>query len=403
MKLLQPWPTQYPSVSLGDLCDIKSGKPAPKEGILPAGTEGGLPFIRMRDLGRHHVTNELRDFSDLIEHRFAERKGYLCLPVGAILIPRSGSVALNHRAILGIEAAIVSHICALVLRDEAECLRDYLFRVLCLMDMKKLSTKTTGLDAISFAALKKIEIPLPPLSEQKRIARILDAADALRTKRRESLTLLDNLTQSIFLDMFGDPVTNPMGWEESKVGDVVHSAKDGPHVSPKYSLNGIPFLSTRHIKPGEIIWDDLKYISQEEAWRQWKKCKPEYNDILYTKGGTTGIAARVNTSKPFAIWVHVALLKPIIDVVNPMWLESMLNSSYCYAQSQRFTHGIANRDLGLKRMVKITIFLPPLHLQQRFASIVESIEKQKERLRDQLSQMDTLFSSLQQRAFNGEL
>ena len=81
----------------------------------------------------------------------------------------------------------------------------------------------------------------------------------------------------------------------------------------------------------------------------------------------------------------------------------MLNSDYCYTQSQRYTHGIANRDLGLKRMVKIKMYLPPLTLQHQFATIVESVEKQKSRLRAHLSELDTLFASLQSRAFNGEL
>ena len=249
----------------------------------------------------------------------------------------------------------------------------------------------------------RLQIPLPPLAEQKRIAGILDAADALRAKRREALAQLDTLLQSTFLDMFGDPVTNPMGWEQCVVGDVVHAAKDGPHVSPTYAESGIPFLSTRHIKPGEVVWEDLKYIDQDEANRQWKKCRPEFGDILYTKGGTTGIAARVTTSEPFAAWVHVALLKPIVKKAHPIWIEAMLNSAYCYTQSQRYTHGIANRDLGLKRMVKIQMYLPPLDLQHRFAAIVESVEHQKTSQRAHLAELDTLFASLQSRAFRGDL
>ena len=249
----------------------------------------------------------------------------------------------------------------------------------------------------------RLQIPLPPLAEQKRIAGILDAADALRAKRREALAQLDTLLQSTFLDMFGDPVTNPMGWEQCVVGDVVHAAKDGPHVSPTYAESGIPFLSTRHIKPGEVVWGDLKYIDQDEANRQWKKCRPEFGDILYTKGGTTGIAARVTTSEPFAVWVHVALLKPIVKKAHPIWIEAMLNSAYCYTQSQRYTHGIANRDLGLKRMVKIQMYLPPLDLQHRFAAIVESVEHQKTSQRAHLAELDTLFASLQSRAFRGDL
>ena len=251
--------------------------------------------------------------------------------------------------------------------------------------------------------LKETQIPLPPLPEQRRIAEILDKVDALRAKRRQALAQLDTLTQSIFLDMFGDPVTNPMGWEQCVVGDVVHAAKDGPHVSPAYAESGVPFLSTRHIKLGEVVWEDLKYIEQDEANRQWKKCKPEFGDILYTKGGTTGIAARVTTSEPFAVWVHVALLKPIVNKVHPIWIEAMLNSAYCYTQSQRYTHGIANRDLGLKRMVKIQMYLPPLAEQRCFAAIVESIEQQKASQRAHLAELDTLFASMQSRAFRGEL
>ena len=246
-------------------------------------------------------------------------------------------------------------------------------------------------------------IPLPPLAEQKRIAGILDAADALRAKRREALAQLDTLLQSTFLDMFGDPVTNPMGWDQCVVGDVVHAAKDGPHVSPTYAESGVPFLSTRHIKPGEVVWEDLKYIDQDKANRQWKKCKPEFGDILYTKGGTTGIAARVTTSEPFAVWVHVALLKPMVKKVHPIWIEAMLNSAYCYTQSQRYTHGIANRDLGLKRMVNIQMYLPLLAEQHRFAAIGESVEHQKASQRAHLAELDTLFTSLQSRAFRGDL
>jgi type I restriction enzyme S subunit len=278
----------------------------------------------------------------------------------------------------------------------------WISRLLTWMDLKQF-TRGAGVPTLNRNLVHVVEIPLPPLAEQKRIAAILDAADALRAKRRESLAQLDTLLQSTFLDMFGDPVTNPKGWKLCSVGDVVHSASDGPHVSPKYSENGIPFLSARHIKPGKVVWEDLKYIDQEEAEQQWKKCKPEPGDILYTKGGTTGIAARVVTSELFAVWVHIALLKPIIEKVHPTWLEGMLNSSYCYTQSQRYTHGIANRDLGLKRMVKIKMYLPPLDLQRRFATIVESVEQQKARLRAHLAELDTLFASLQHRAFNGEL
>jgi type I restriction enzyme, S subunit len=205
------------------------------------------------------------------------------------------------------------------------------------------------------------------------------------------------------MDMFGDPAKNPKEWPRAKLGDIIFSASDGPHVSPVYTEDGIPFISTRHVRAGEIIWEDLKFISQEDAEVHWRKCKPERGDILYSKGGTTGLAATVQTDRPFAIWVHVSLLKPISEKVDSVWLESMLNSEFCYQQSQVLTHGIANRDLGLTRMVKIKIFLPPLSLQREFARRVAAVEKLKAVNKASLAEIDELFASLQYRAFRGEL
>lgn len=246
-------------------------------------------------------------------------------------------------------------------------------------------------------------IPLPPLSEQRRIAAIIDKADAIRAKRREAMAQLDKLTQSIFVEMFGDPALNPKSWPVTSLGSFIQSASDGPHVSPKYAEAGVPFLSTRHVRPGEISWTDMKYLSREDAEIQWKKCKPSRDDILYTKGGTTGFAAVVRTDQEFAVWVHVALLKPRKELADPTWLEAMLNHPYCYRQSQELTHGIANRDLGLKRMVKIRMYHPPLALQREFTQRMTKLSNQKNLQKAALIELESLFVSLQHRAFRGEL
>ena len=265
--------------------------------------------------------------------------------------------------------------------------------------------KATGASypAVSDRIIFESKLPLPPLVEQRRIAELLDRAEALRANRRGSISRLDTLPQSIFLDLFGDPATNPKEWQRAKLGDAVFSVSDGPHVSPTYSDDGIPFISTRHVRESEITWEDLKFISREDAEIHWRKCKPEFGDVLYTKGGTTGLAVAVETNKPFALWVHVALLKPNPTKVDSIWLESMLNTRFCYRQSQELTHGIANRDLGLTRMVKIDIFLPPLTLQQEFARRVVSLKKMRTTYRASLDEMDVLFASFQHRAFRGEL
>ena len=256
---------------------------------------------------------------------------------------------------------------------------------------------------VSKEIVSRIEIPLPPLEGQRRIATILDKADALCQKRRLALQKLDSLTQSIFIDLFGDPSKNPQRFPIVSLGDVIHSASDGPHVSPKYCESGIPFLSTRNIRPGGVIWQDMKFISKEEAEVQWRKCRPRRGDLLYTKGGTTGLAAVIDFDESIAVWVHVALLKPDVTKVDPFWLEVMLNTAHCYVQSQRYTHGIANRDLGLSRMVQISHYLPPLARQKEFVRVYRVLQRQGAQSNSSLNDLERGFSSLQQRAFCGEL
>ena len=215
-------------------------------------------------------------------------------------------------------------------------------------------TITTSIPGINRDDIYKTKIPLPPIDEQRRIAAILDQADAIRRKRQQAIALTDELLRSTFLEMFGDPVINPKGWEEVTVNDIVSAVRDGPHVSPKYSQEGIPILSSRNIRPGKLIMEDVKYVSYETYLDLVKRFKPQCGDVLLTKGVTTGFAKTVDWDWPFTIWVHVAVLRPT-DKIIPEFLETALNSPNCYEQSQKYTHGIANKDLGLTRIRKIKL------------------------------------------------
>jgi|LakMenEpi03Aug12_release.lakeMendotaPanAssembly.Ray.scaffolds.fasta_scaffold62951_6 type I restriction enzyme S subunit len=245
-------------------------------------------------------------------------------------------------------------------------------------------------------------IPLPPIASQRRIADILDKADEIIRKRKEAIALTEQLQKSIFLDMFGDPVTNPKGWEKVTVNDVVSEVKDGPHVSPEYSHNGIPILSTRNIRPNELIMEDIKYISEDVYLNLIKRFKPQKGDVLLTKGGTTGFAKVVDWDWNFAVWVHLALLRPN-NKIRSEFLEATLNSPNCYLQSQLYTHGIANKDLGLNRIRKIKMCLPPLDLQDEYCQIRKKTLFLLNKNKKSLKESENLFNSLLQKAFKGEL
>jgi type I restriction enzyme S subunit len=344
---------------LAEVCQVFSGGTPSRTKLEYFG--GGIPWVKITDMLQGTIVST----EETLTAAGIENSSARLLPSGTVLI--SIFATIGRTAVLGIDAATNQAIAGVVPQNKAQLDSQYL-RYFLDSQHSELNRVARGVAQpnINQGILKDLNVPLPPLTEQRRIVDILSRADGIVRLRRDAERKAVELIPALFLDMFGDSATNPKGWTKAKLGDLIHAAQDGPHVSPTYSSDGIPFLSTRHIKPGKVVFDDLKFISIDEAERQWKKCKPVRGDVFYTKGGTTGVAAEVDFDQDVAVWVHVALLKTNHALVEPMWLECMLNSAYCYRQSQELTHGIANRDLGLKRMVNIDMYLPPRELQIDF-------------------------------------
>ena len=254
--------------------------------------------------------------------------------------------------------------------------------------------------AITNKGLEKIIVNIPPKEKQVTISKELDLVISLINKYKLIITQLDNSIKARFIEMFGDPIINPMGWKETTVGEECYYIKDGPHKSlPDVGQgNGYPFISVRNIVNGSIDFSTAKYISEKDYLESIKKCHPQKGDILYSKGGTTGIAKLVDVDIKFANWVHVAVLK-FDDSMNGVFFENMLNCDYCYDQSQRLTKGIANRDLVLSAMAQIKIYKPPLKLQKEFAAFVTQVDKSKVAVQKALDEAQLLFDSLMQKYF----
>lgn len=266
---------------------------------------------------------------------------------------------------------------------------------------------------LSASDLKKFQIPLPPLSEQKRIAEILDKADELRQKRQQSIEKLDELLQTTFIDMFGDPVSNPKGWETKPLKNFALKVQSGN--TPKggkenYLKEGITFFRSQNVWKNKIIYDDIAFID-EETHKKMLGSSLKHKDILMTKTG------RINTENSSlgraAIYLgeddkanlngHVYLIR-LSEKVNPFFILSILTlpSYYEYIRSL-CVGGIDKRQLNKEHIESFSIIYPPIELQDKFAKIKQNIEQQKQILIKQLEQQENLFQSLQQRAFNGEL
>ena len=230
---------------------------------------------------------------------------------------------------------------------------------------------------IKLGNLTDAYIELPRIEVQRQIVNILSKVDKIKQFYNKESLMLDILVKARFVEMFGDLQEKPKKWRKSTIGTECYYIKDGPHKSPQYidDDNGIPFISTRNIVNGDgIDWSTAKYISEEDYQKCIKKCHPIKGDILYSKGGTTGIAKYVNVNRKFANWVHVAVLK-FGPQLNGVYFEHMLNSDYCYRQSQYLTKGIANKDLVLSSIAKIKIVVPPIEIQNNFAYFVKRVAK----------------------------
>jgi type I restriction enzyme S subunit len=264
---------------------------------------------------------------------------------------------------------------------------------------------------VSKVVVSRIEIALPPLSEQRRIAEILDKADALRAKRRAALAQLDTLTQSIFLDMFGDPQTNPQKFSIKTLSQFyvnqVEGTKCGPFGSAlkKSELvsDGIPVWNMDNIDPAGRSVLPFRMWIPESKYRQLEAYAVVDGDVIVSRAGTVGKMCVANTGGARSI-ISTNLIRVRFgpDLI-PLYFVSLM--TYCKGRVGRLKTGgdgaFTHMTTGILDTLRFPY--PPLDRQSRFAAIVESIERQKSTHVAQVTELDTLFTGLQHRAFRGEL
>ena len=257
--------------------------------------------------------------------------------------------------------------------------------------------------AVSDRIVCQSKIPLPPLPQQERIAEILDKAQGLRTKRRAAHTQLDTIAQSVFRDMFGDPATNPKGFERSTIDLVSEQVTDGEHLTPKRTAEGIKLLSARNIRDGYIDFENVDYISDAEHERIRKRCDPSQGDILISCSGTIGRVASVDVDEPFSLVRSAALVRPKQSLLRTKFLAHYLRTPALKAQMLRRANASSQANLFQGQIRELPVLLPPLSQQDSFVGRVARLETLKAAHSASLEELEALFASLQQRAFRGEL
>jgi len=271
---------------------------------------------------------------------------------------------------------------------------------------EKIASQGNGstFSAITTSVLKELQIPLPPLPIQKRIAEILDAADALKRKDQELLKKYDELAQAIFIDMFGDPVKNEKGWDIKKLREICIKITDGTHFSPPNQTNGIPYITAKHLKQDYVdFYCNPTYISQKDHNEIFSRCTPVKGDVLYIKdGATTGIAAVNEYDFEFSMLSSLALIKPQKQLLNSYFLSCYLNNEIVKQELIRsYMAGAAIKRFTLDKINKFDIMLPPIEMQNTFETRWKNLRNCILTVKE--SRSNLLFNSLIQKAFNGEL
>jgi type I restriction enzyme, S subunit len=304
-----------------------------------------------------------------------------------------------------------------VLRSNPEKIdRSYLFQwVKTSTFVSDMVRKATGASypAVSDRIILESQIPLPPIAQQKHIAAILDQAEALRSARRKAIGLLDELARSVFLEMFGDPVTNPKGWNIRKLADFVDEFRYGS--SNKSQATGKPILRIPNVIGGTLNLTELKTVPVDDA--EFERLKMQDGDILFVRtNGNPDFVGRcavferrlvVNTGfseDEFVFASYLIRARISSKLIDTTFLREFLLGSSGRQQLRSSCKTSAGQfNINIPSLSAVFFPLPPLALQQEFADRIGAIEALKAQHRESLTKLDALFASLQHRAFRGEL
>ena len=249
--------------------------------------------------------------------------------------------------------------------------------------------------------LKDVKIPLPSFATQQKIAAILDAADELRQKDKALVAKYDELTQALFIDMFGDIINNQKRWELVNFGSIFNSIRYGTSTPPIYSEEGIPFIRATNVKNGTVALKGMVYISEDEA-SKISKCKLKEGDIIIVRSGAnTGDSCRI----PKSYANSYGGFDLIIEINEPFstFYNFLINTKAGKKILEPLTRRAGQPHLNSKQISDLLVLNPPINLQNQFAERLHAIEEQKNIAQASALKSEELFNSLLQKAFNGEL
>lgn len=371
-----------------------------------------------------NFTNKgILDLTDVVSREIdVEKHAKKILQKGDIIIEKSGGSPNQPvgRAVLfeGMDGICFCNNFTSVLRPKEGLKSKYLLYMLLNLYTRKrvlkYQNKTTGIINLKLNDyLGGTKVCIPSEEVQEKIANALDKAQGLIDKRKEQIKACDELIKSQFIEMFGDPINNPMGWEVKKLKDMstkILSGNTPKGGSQVYVEEGIAFFRSQNVWKNKLVLDDIAYIDQE-THKSMSKSSLKHRDILMTKTG------RINTENSSlgraAMFLgedgsaningHVYLIRLQENMVNEFALFILTTNEYREYIRSVCVGGIDKRQINKEHLEEFPIIYPPIELQMKFATMVKQVDKLKFEMEQSLVELENNFNALMQRAFKGEL
>lgn len=383
---------------LGDVCNVLNGLwVGKKEPLVNIAVIRNTNFSKDCKLKLDDVA-----YIDVEEKQFKARK----LQVGDIIIEKSGGSdkqPVGRPVLFNIpdgDYSFSNFTATLRLTDKSiipqflhQCLYGYYRN----KETTKMQSKTTGLHNLDMKAYLRLPIPYISISEQERIVSELDLLSSIIEKKKAQLKEYDQLAQSIFYDMFGDPVTNEKGWEVKKLGEICTTTSGGTpsKAHPEYYDGGtIPWLRSGEVSQGFIYKTEL-YITEEGLNNSSAKIIPIDSVAIAMYGATVGQVGIIKS--PMSTNQAICSVYPNDFFIPTYMFHFLLSKKNDFLKS---AVGGAQPNISQDIIKKTLICIPPLSLQQQFAEKIEAIEKQKEMIKQSIAETETLFNSRMDYYFN---
>jgi type I restriction enzyme S subunit len=388
----------WPLVKLSKLVEINIGRTPSRSNDSYWGR--GYPWLSIADMSQG--SNLAKTKEQITELALKETKPNLA-PKGTVLF--SFKLSIGKVGITDVDMYHNEAIASFPIKDRSLLCTEYLVYALQSLDYLASTDRAVMGATLNNKKLAELLIPLPPLPVQKQIAAVLEKADTLRSQCQQMEQELNSLAQSVFLDMFGDPVTNPKDWPQKPSKELCRLITVGIVIKPSsyYVDAGIPALRSLNVRENYISNENFVYFDKKVHEQKLKKTHVYEGDVVIVRSGQPGRSSVIPKKFDGANAIDILITRPNSDLLNSFYFSFFLNSEGGKQLVLSNEKGQVQKHLNVGELSRALIPVPPITLQNEFEGSLNKLAVQMRLNKDLLTNCDDNFNSLMQRAFKGEL